>query len=287
MNIFHLRKQFFIFLVLLLLGMALLQILNKNLKQDPLFLFSEIQTISVNFHNGTSNFIQKYFFLLNLREINKKLKKQNEELSARLQFFEEALKENDRLKRLLQFPLNQPFDLIPAQITGTDFLAKNELLTINKGSTDGIKKFMGVVSPEGVVGYIFRTSPHSSQVISLLNPLSSLPARNRRSRVSGLISTYQKGQLIFNFLDREFPENSDDLKIGDVIVTVQSDQFPPGFLVGSLSALNYSLENLNPEAYVQPAVKFHALEEVLVVLNPSPNSKLLTNSFLQKEPESN
>ena len=283
MNIFNLRKRFVIFLIVLLLGMLVLQVLHKKTKADPLtkssyFIFSEIQTVSVNFRNNISDVVKKYFFLLNLREKNKELGKQNKQLQTRLQLLEETLKENERLKELTQFPLNKNLDLLPAQIVGTDFLSKNELLTINKGSLQGVKKFMGVLHPKGVVGYIFRVSPHSSQVISLLSPFSSLPARNRRSRMTGLIEAYKKNLLLFNYLDKESSKdkNAENLRIGDAIVTVKSDQFPPGFLVGTILSLEDPLKNLNPIVYVKPAVPFYSLEEVLIVLNAK-------NNFLKKQ----
>ncbi len=268
MLIFYFRRGFFIFLFCLILLTAGIQILSRKMEADPLFLFSELQAIGSNFTREVSDIAQKYLFLLNLREANKRLKGQNQELKARLGLFKEIQEENDRLKRVLGFSRNSPFGLLPAQVVGTDFLSKNELLTINKGRADGVRKLMGVVSPEGAVGYIFRTSPHSSQVISLLNPLSSLPARNRRSRVSGLLSPYRRGELIFHFLDRAFSEERDDLKIGDAIVTAPTEQLPSGVLAGWISAIRSSSASLNSEAYVQPAVRFYSLEEVLVVLRP-------------------
>ena len=275
MNIFNLKKRFFIFLICLLLGMAFLQILNKkSLNQDPLtkssyFLFSEIQIASVNFQSHISKLIKKYLFLLDLREKNTELHNQNKKLKTQHQLFEETLQENKRLKRLIQLPLNKDFTLLPAQIVATDFLSQNELLTINKGSLHGIKKFMGILHPTGVVGYIFRVSPHSSQVISLLSPLSSLPARNQRSRIQGLIESYQKDLLVFNYLDKHsiFNTLNQDLKIGDKIIVTKSDQLPSGFLIGSIVSLDNSSKNLNPRAYVKPAVNFYSLEEVLVFLD--------------------
>lgn len=271
MNIFRLRKYFIVFLSLLFLAMFGLQLLSKN-KQDPVsastyFLLSEIQTAGVNFHKAISSLIQKYFFLLDLREENKALKKQNQELKTHYQNFKEILKENKRLKKLMSFPLNQKLQLLPAQVVGTDFLSKNELLTVNKGSSQGVKKFMGVLHPEGVVGYIFRVSPHSSQVISLLNPLSSLPARNQNNRITGLIEAGKGGLLLFNYLDRKTFKNKNSLKVGDNIVTIKSEQFPPGFLVGNITSLNFSSQELNPIVHVKPAVPFYSLEEVLIVLN--------------------
>ena len=289
MNIFYLKKRFFIFLFFLLLGMLALQLLNRKSKPDPVFLLSEIQTASVNFRNGISQLVKKYFFLLDLREKNKELGKKNKELKARHQFFKETLKENERLKKLIYFSVNQAFDLLPAQITGTDFLSKNELLTINKGSSQGIKKFMGVLHPRGVVGYIFRTSPHSSQVISLLNPLSSLPARNRRSRITGLVESDKKDILLFKHLDKKNSQGNEYLKIGDALITIKSDQFPAGFLVGHILFLDDSSKNVHSMAYVEPAVRFHSLEEVLVVLNsqnplsPKPNFKKKVNTSVNKD----
>ena len=287
MNFFYLKKPFFILLICLFLGITGFQWLNKKTGMDSLFLFSEIQTASVNFQNEISDFMKKYLFLLDRYEKNKELERQNKELKVRHQLFEETLKENERLKKLIQFTVNQPLNLLPAQITGTDFLSKNELLTINKGSFDGVKKFMGVLHPTGVVGYIFRISPHSAQVISLLNPLASLPARHKTQRINGLISAGPKGLLLFDYLDQDFSEdkNNGDLKLGDSIVTIKSDQFPAGFLAGHILSIDYPPKGLAPKVYVRPAVPFHSLEEVLVVLtsqNPQPPNPV-SNSSLNKD----
>lgn len=277
MNIFHLKTRFFIFFIFCLIVMTGLHLLNENAQQEPLFVFSEIQTASVNFQKGISNLVKKYAFLLTLREKNQRLEIQNRKLTAHQQIFDEILTENERLKKLIQFPLHPHFDFLPAQVTGTDFLSKNTLLMINKGSRHGVKKFMGVVHPSGVVGYIFRVSLNSAQVITLLNPLSSLPARTQTSRITGLISANKKNLLRFDYLDRNFTtdKNKAKLQAESNIVTIKSNQFPAGFLVGDIVSMTHSAKYLEPEIYVQPAVKFYSLEEVLVIIDhPIPLTKL-------------
>ena len=202
MNIFYFKKQSLILIFLVSVVLIGLQFLNTEEDQDPLTslsfqVFSEIQTASVNFHKSLSSLIEKYLFLLELRENNEFLKKENNRLKIRQQLFEETLEENKRLKKTIDFSANQKFQLLASEIISTDFLSKSQLFVINKGRSHGVKQFMGVLHPSGVVGYIFRTSPNSSQVITLINPLSSLPVRNRRSRVTGLVSLSKEDRLIF------------------------------------------------------------------------------------------
>ena len=273
MNFFRFNKKTFSLLALLLI-LLFLQNLNKNNHQDPLtksshFLFSEAQTAFVNFHMSVSNILKKYLFLLSLREKNALLEEQNQKLKTKYQIFEEVLKENKRLKKLKGFSSNKAYQLLPAQVTSTDFLSTNEILTLNKGRSQGIKKFMGVLHPTGVVGHIFRVSPNSSQVLTLISPLSSLPARNQRSRIQGLVEAYQKNLLLFHYLggQEDLKKLHQDLKVGDKIIVRQSDQLPTGFLIGHIHFLDNNPKELNPKIYIQPAVSFDALEEVLVVLS--------------------
>ena len=296
MKSFYFRTKFFIFLTGLILGMITLQIIHKKTKSEPLthisfLLFSEIQAFGINFHKGVSLWVKKYLFLLHTNKQNTELKKENEALKAKQEFFQEILKENIRLKDILQFSLTHEFDLLPAQIIGTDFLSKNNLLTINKGSLHGIKKFMGVLHPYGVVGYVFRVSPHSSQIISLLSPLSSLPARNSRNRMTGLIESYKTDLLSFHPMDQNMLDNTKQeyFNTGDPIITVKSDQFPSGLLVGHLISLKPSSNRLNPIAYVKPAVQFYSLEEVLIVLNADRKdpSYVLQNTLAPEETQQN
>ena len=280
MNIFYFKKQLFIFVFLFSVILIGLQFLNRETEQDPLTrisfkVFSEIQTASVNFHNSLSAVLKKYLFLLELRDKNKLLEQENKKLKIRWQLFEEVLEENERLKQILEFPKKQNFQLLASEIISTDFLSKNQLFTINKGRSHGVKKKMGVLHPNGLVGYVFRTSSHSSQVITLFHPLSSLPVRNRNSRVTGLLTAFEKNRLLFDFWETDLFDDQiqESFKEGDFIVTIKSDQFPSGFLVGRVLPFYYFSKKLNPNIYIQPFVDFDSLEEVFVVLKTADSLK--------------
>ena len=272
MNIFYFRKRVFILIFLFSVALIGLQFLNGDTDQGPLTkvsfrIFSEIQTVSVNFQNSLSSVLKKYLFLLDLRKKNRLLEQENKKFQIQQQLFEEVLAENERLNQILDFPKQKNFQLLASEIISVDFLSKNQLVTINKGWSHGVKKKMGVLRPDGVVGYVFRTSSHSSQVITLYHPLSSLPVRNRNSRVTGLLTAGKKDRLLFDFWETElFDEQiQESFKERDFIVTMKTDQFPAGFLVGRVLPFYYSSKK-NPNIYIQPFVDFNSLEEVFVVL---------------------
>ena len=273
MNIFYFRKWVFIFIFLFSIILIALQWFNRDSQQDPLTrisfkFFSEIQTASVNFHIGLSTALKKYLFLLDIRKNNQALQRENKQLKIKQQLFEEALKENERLKKIIDFPIRQDFQLLAAEVISGDFLSKNQLLTINKGSAHGVRKKMGVLHPLGVVGYVFRTSLHSSQIITLFHPLASLPVRSRDSRVTGLLRPSKKNRLLFSFWEKSLfaDQIQKNFKQGDTIITMKSDQFPSGFLVGQVLPFHFSSKGINFDIYVRTFVDFNSLEDVFVVL---------------------
>ena len=282
MNIFYFRKRFLILLACLIAVLLMGRLFYKEdrggdpLSQASYFVFGEIQSTVAYLRSELSGLVEKYLFLLSLRDENRRLVKENRKLQTRHKLFEEVMRENQRLKELSNFQKIRSLELLPAQVIGTDFLSQNELLVINKGYRQGLKKFMGVLHPDGLVGWLFRTSPNSSQVISLLNPLSTLPARHQKSRTAGLIvpSKNRPGFLSFDYIDKTvFDDPEEDgtgsmknWHLGDKIVTLGTDQFPGGFPVGVISDLDFSKKFRPPKVYVQPSVNFYSIEEVMLVL---------------------
>ena len=277
MNIF--KKSFIVFVLFLVLIMFFLQNLNSKTSRDPLsksfyLVFSKAQSAHFKIQNHIAQLVQKYFFLLNLRATNRNLYKKNQELELKNQLLNELQEENKRLKQFLQLPLNKKFNLLTAQIIAGDLLSKNEMFTINKGSLDGIRPFMAVLHPKGFVGHIFQVNTRSSQVISLLSPLSSVLGRNQRSRIQGLVEIGQKGLLMFRYPSKEnFPgEFIPDVRVNDKIILSKTDQTPGKFLIGEIDAVDQSQETFKFEAYVKPAVNISSLEEVFIFLDSRPKS---------------
>ena len=235
--------------------------LNKGSYQDFLsrsafFVFSEIHTAIASVRTGLSDFIEKYLILIHLRDENRRLKTENARLKIQQQQFKELSSENDRLKKMLDLSKNSKLKLLAGQVIGHDILSKDQTFIINKGSKDGVKRFMGVLHSKGVVGFIFRVSPHSSQVISLLHPLSSLPVKNKRTGQKALLLS-SKGKAFLNVWNRDFKE-------GDALVTLSSDQFPAGFFIGKVLPFNQSEKSSN----IPVQISFESLEELFVLLKP-------------------
>ena len=276
MNIFHFKK--IIFLLLLSLFILSLTFFKKSFKQDPFtkqsyFLIAESHVLLSSLQTYISDYIKKYLFLLNLRKKNKLLTQENNHLQIQLQTFQDTLKENERLRQMMDFPQKQQIKLIAAQVISYDFLSRKHILIVNKGSSHGIKKFMGVLHPDGVVGFVFRVSRHSSQVITLEHPLAVLPVRNRKNRELGLLfSSINQIKLHFLSQNPNFDTFNKSFKQGDTLITTQSNQFPSGFLVGQVNALNFSkdqgFKQKNPEVIIQPFVKFDSIEELFILLEP-------------------
>ena len=267
MNIFNFREKKFFFIWFITLVLIIFQIIPQKNQDNFLFklvykTLGGVQTMSVNFHLEVKDVLKKYLFLLHLQEENSKLRQGKALLEIENQILKELQEENSRLKKLLNLSQAQKRNPIVAQVIANDFLSQNELIVINKGSRQGIKKYMGVLHTKGVVGYVFRVSPYSSQVISLHNKLSSLPARFQKSRLKGLIEG-RKDLGLLHFKYFKPPRNQKlSTQTGDVIVTSSSLFFPSGIPVGE--AIHVQKNNIQ----VKPYVDVSQIEEVFVLLTP-------------------
>ena len=272
MTVFNFGKKSLIFPLILLICLILFQ--ENPLSRGAVIAAGEAQAAAVSLQREVSGAARKYLFLLGLREENEALKKEKAEMALRHQIFQELQSENRRLRAMLDFPPRPGLKLLPAQVIARDMLSQNSLIVINKGSSHGVEKRMGVLHPQGAVGYVFRVTPGSSQVITLFNKLASLPAVSQRSRASGLVESGGRAGLRFKYFHLEsYQEGA--LAEGDKIVTAPSDQFPPGLPVGFIHYLPKDshlkadfLKAGESSAIVRPRMSFSSLEEVFVVMNP-------------------
>ena len=141
-------------------------------------------------------------------------------------------------------------------------------VTIDKGSSDGLLRDMAVIEPAGVVGRVVVTAPRAAKVQLLVDRNAAAGALIERSRAQGVALGVGDEWLRLGFVSE-----TSDVIVGDVVVTSGIDGiFPKGFVIGRVDRIEK-----NGLAYfeivVRPAVDFSRLEEVLVVLTPTPASE--------------
>jgi rod shape-determining protein MreC len=172
--------------------------------------------------------------------------------------------ENDRLRQLLAFSRETPERrVIGGRVIGVRLDPKGlQLITIDRGSDDGVARMMPVVVAQGVVGRVHTVAGSSADVLLLSDRNSSVAVRVDRSRaranVRGTGSPYNTRL--------EYALRSDDMLEGDLLVTSGTDGvFPRGLAVGKITALKRSGQGLYQRADVTPSVDMTKLEEVLVL----------------------
>jgi rod shape-determining protein MreC len=190
-----------------------------------------------------------------------KLRREVTTLKTRLINMDEAIRENERLARLLEFKRSTVFSSIGANVIGRDPSNWNSIIIIDKGSKDKVTVGLPVVSALGVVGKVAEVSPDMSKVILLTDPSFSVVAITERSREVGLISGTLQGMCRMKYIDANVP-----LEIGDQIMTSKlSSSFPEGLLIGEVISINATESGKTIGCIVKPAVPLSQLEEVLVI----------------------
>lgn len=204
--------------------------------------------------------MRRTFFLLRAERENEALKKEILALRVREFFFEGVARENERLSRLLDFQQSLPYRAIPAQVIAFPPLGEFRLMMINQGSEQGVLRGAAVISPDGLVGRVFRAENRVAQILLMTDPTSAVDARVLRNGSRGLVVGRGDNAAL------EFWDRAQEVGEGDSLVTSGLDgNFPPEIPIGKVHDIRRDAYEVFQAGKVIPAVPFNKLDEVLVL----------------------
>lgn len=214
-----------------------------------------------NFANSITKTSQLYLELVSLNKEVVSIRTANQRLKVELQRFAEIQNENARLRDLLHFKELTQMSLISAQVVAKDISSEHYTIVIDKGSSDGIKKRQGVISINGVVGFVLDARENTSQILLLTDRMAAIDAIVQRTRARAISKGRNRSSCRLQYLER-----AENVKSGDVVVTSGlNGYFPKGFPLGRVTSVRRTEHGISQEAYVEPSVDPSQLEEVFVI----------------------
>ena len=197
----------------------------------------------------------------NLYQKHGELVERVEELEGQLVGMGELQKENERLKKLLDFKKEIPSKTIPARVIGRDLVPWRKTILIDKGFSAGVKKRMAVVNAQGLIGRIVEAGPYSARAVLLLDPQSRVGVLFQESRDLAVAEGDGSSLLRVTHIDRESA-----VKVGDRVVSSgMGEVYPKGIPLGTIEMVSTEKGSLELVATVRSFVDFSKLEEVLCV----------------------
>jgi rod shape-determining protein MreC len=233
---------------------------EEMMKGFSLSLLFPFQKAFSYFHREIRSLFEDYVFLLNVKEENKRLKRELEQLKMENVLLREEKREAERLRRLLELKEAIKFKVIVARLIGESPDPQSRTFYIDKGSLEGIKKGMAVITPDGIVGKVLFTGPKSSLILPIIERGASLSVMLEDSGTRGILEG-QGERCLLRYLPPEEP-----IREGERVLTTGLDGvYPKGFPVGYIRRIIKKSGALFLEAEVEPSVRFERLEEVMVI----------------------
>jgi rod shape-determining protein MreC len=214
---------------------------------------------------------QVWLNYIGLREVgteNARLRRELAEAQIQLQE-QRALTDRARaLEALLELRDHLKLSTTAAAIIAAAASPDFRTVTIDKGTDDGLRRDMAVIEPAGIVGRVVVTAARAAKVQLLVDRNAAAGALVERSRAQGVVLGVGDEWLRMGYVSE-----TSDVVVGDAVVTSGIDGiFPKGFVIGTVDKIEKN-GSAYSEIVVKPAVDFSRLEEVLVVLTPTPASE--------------
>ena len=265
-----LARQHHWFVFVLLEAISLTLLFSYNNYQSSVW-FSSANVVVGRIYDWSSQL--EHFF--SLTKVNEELTARNIALEEKISELSEKLttvtKDSSYVKDSLLLPV-QEMKLIPAKVVSNSIIRPDNLMTINKGSKDGVKKDMGVVCGTGVVGIVYLVSPQYSVVIPLLNTKSNISCKIENREYFGYL-IWQGGATDIAYLD-DIPRHA-RFKLNENIVTSgYSSIFPPGIKVGKILHVYNSADGVSYRLSVKLSTNFSTLRDVSVVDNTAMKERI-------------
>ena len=173
--------------------------------------------------------------------------------------------------------------LLPAKVVSNSLRRPDNLITVDRGSDDGVKPDMGVVCGSGLVGVVFMTSQHYSVVMPLLNTHSRVSCAIRGRGYFGYMTWDGRGSA-YAFME-DVPRHA-QFRRGDWVETSgYSDIFPPGITIGQIIDIGNSPDGLSYRLRVRLSTDFSRLRDVAIITDDTlPERLQLLKAAREQEP---
>ena len=199
-----------------------------------------------------------------LREENITLRNEVAQLQSEIISLQENLAQADILYTLLDFARNNPeHEYEAATVIGREISPYLQYIIIDKGSNNGIRYGMPVVTQQGLVGRIDAVISDAARVQLITDAGSVVNVRLKTANVEGQVSGSITGEVSLNMVPIDA-----QVDIGEVILTSGlGGTYPPNIFVGQVLSMESHQNALFQTGSVQPIVDFSVLSAVLVITN--------------------
>ncbi|EMA6342803.1 rod shape-determining protein MreC [Bacillus cytotoxicus] len=280
---FFLNKRLIVLLVSIILLVALIGISlkeRKSLTWPEQFVKDTVGVVERVFQKPASyvaGFFENVEDIKRTYEENKQLKEKLDKyatLSTDLKRIEE---ENKELREVI----GAKDSLRDYKPTHATVISRNpdkwyDLIGIDKGAQQGIKKDMAVITAKGLVGRVKSASQFTSTVelLSSMNRTNRVSAvvQGQEENISGLIEGYDKEKQLLLFT-----KISSGAKVekGQMVVTSGlGDIFPENLPIGEIVEVEPDAYGLTQTAYVKPAADLNDVHQVMVAKRVKPSAEL-------------
>ena len=260
---------------IVVLSVAFLGIIIFSLKSNSSVISSGVGSVisplQKIIYNANDKLKESFDFFINFSKVkqeNKELAAKNAELENQLIEYNRMKDENTTLREMFDYSqANQNYNYLGCNIVGYSGGNISNGYVIDKGTNDGVKKDMIVITPQGLVGKVTKSESSYSIVQTILNEniaVASMVESTRETTgiLQGATDNKNKNLAVLS----NIPIDS-EIKEGDVILTSGlGGMYPKEIRIGEVVSVEIDTVGIMKKAVVKPYVDFNKLEGLFVVV---------------------
>ena len=229
--------------------------------------FIQAQTWVSLRYQAFQNFFNTPADTARLLQRNAELEAENARLQIQVIELQQQVIEAQVLATLLDYARTRAENrYIAAAVIQYDTSPFLHYVVINRGSDDGVRRGMPVVTDQGLIGQVAAVTSGAARIQLITDPASAVNVRMQKTGENAVLRGTLTGDLILDMIPQ-----SASVQAGDLVVTSSlGGNYPPNLVIGQLTNVRKRDFDLFQSANLQPAVNFQSLEIVLVITNFQP-----------------
>ncbi len=265
------RRRGILFTALLAITLALMAFSNTppvlDVQRGINAAFRPVQGWLDDLAGGVAAAVGAFGEIDRLRADNSRLDDENERLAAENSRLREIRRENELLAGLLEVRAGFAYETVAVEVIGRESSEFRQLVTVGKGTEDGIARGDVVVAQGGsLAGRVLEAGPNFAKVL-LITDTDSTVIGQLPSAATGEVRGQVTGVLIMGRIDA-----TEVVDLGAEVMTAGIElagrarsPFPKGLLIGRVIDVQRDASAIVQSAYLMPAAGLDRLEWALVI----------------------